>query len=261
MERDFDFDFRAQGVGIVYGSPWKDAAIKLLEPRSPYRPWRTHESPAPGQTVVVVLDTEPQSVLTGVGVIGADGDVDRALAKINTFMRSGLLELTTLNMVTELLLGQGEYGSASAAEVTLVLDRYIRTSAAMTAGHSTLAAGRVLLASRGRCTGCGVQTDLMGENARDRIHVHTVDARPSDQPDWPAVLCDDCHHRMSVGGFTTFLDFRFSLNPRCPECSAQRTAAASYGRPTGDSEEPWREPMGCCVREDSWRCTGCGHRW
>lgn len=261
MERDFDFDFRAQGVGIVYGIPWKDAVIKLLEPRSPYRPWQTPGSIAPGQTVVVVLNTDPQSVLTAVGVMGSEGDVDRALARIDTLRRSSLFELATLNMVTDLRLGQGGHLSASAEEVTQVLDRYIQTSAAMSFGHTTLAAGRILLASGGRCTGCSRHIDLTGENTRDRVHVHTVDAGPSVVPDWPAALCDDCHDRMTADGFTNFLDFRYSLNPRCPECSAQRTAAAMYGMPVGPVEEPWVAPMGCCVRSDNWRCTGCGHQW
>lgn len=261
MERDFDFDFRAQGVGIVYGKPWKEAVIKLLEPRSPYRPWQTHGSLAPGQTVVVVLDTDPQSVLPAVGVIGADGDIDRALTKIDTFRLRGLFELATLNMVTDLGLGQGGYLSASAEQVTGVLDRYIRSSAATMVGHTTLAAGRILLASGGSCTGCSRRIDLMGENARDRLHVHPVDAGPSDNPDWPAALCDDCRDRMTEGGFTNFLDFRYSLNPSCPECSAQRTAAAMYGMPAGPVEQPWLTPMGCCVGPEEWRCRACGHQW
>lgn len=91
-----DFDFRAHEVGIVHGRPWKDAVIKLLEPRSPYRPWRTDGSLADGQMVVVVLDTDPQSVLTALGVIGADGDIDHALAEIDRFRLGGLLELSTL---------------------------------------------------------------------------------------------------------------------------------------------------------------------
>ena len=256
-----DFDFRAHEVGIVHGRPWKDAVIKLLEPRSPYRPWRTDGSLADGQMVVVVLDTDPQSVLTALGVIGADGDIDHALAEIDRFRLGGLLELSTLNMVTKLQLGQGGYGRDSAQEVTQVFDRYFRNSAAMLSGHTTLAAGRILLASEGRCTGCDRHIDLMGENARDRVHIRTIDSERSDPRDWPAVLCDDCSDRMSQNGFTNFLDFRYSLHPRCPECSAQRTASTSYGMPAGPVEEPWLASMGCCVSSEKWLCSACGHQW
>jgi hypothetical protein len=256
-----DFDFRAHEVGIVHGRPWKDAIIKLLEPRSPYRPWQTHGSPAPGQKVAVVLDTDPQSVLTAVGVIGPGGNIDDALAKIAESRGSGLFELSTLNMVTNLGLGQGGYGRDSAQGLARVFDRYIQTSAAMMSGHTTLAAGRILLASGGRCTGCDRYIDLIGENARDRVHVRTIDTQRSDPRDWPAVLCDDCNDRMSQDGFTNFLDFRYSLNPRCPECSAQRTASTFYGMPAGPVEEPWVASMGCCVSSERWLCRACGHQW
>lgn len=265
MERDFGFDPRAQEIGIVvHGRPWKDAVIKLLEPRSPYTPWQTEASVAPGQTVAVVLDTDPQSVLADVAVIGADCDIDRALATIDGFEFSGLLELSTLNMITDLQLGWRQYflpHRDSDEAVPQLIGRYIQTSAAVMFGHTTLAAGRILLTSGGRCTGCRRQIDLMGENARERVHVRTVDTVGSDQRDWPAVLCDDCHEQMSRGGFTSFVDFRFSLNPRCPQCSAQRTASTMYGMPAGPIEEPWLAPMGCCVMPEKWRCSACGHQW
>ena len=43
-------------------------------------------------------------------------------------------------------------------------------------GHSSVAAARVLLHSRGRCSGCDFGIDLTGEDARDAVHIRTVDA-------------------------------------------------------------------------------------
>jgi hypothetical protein len=56
---------------IVEGSVWKDAVIALLESRSPYRPWRYGFGEArEGDPVAIVLNTDPHSVLTGLGRIG-----------------------------------------------------------------------------------------------------------------------------------------------------------------------------------------------
>jgi hypothetical protein len=62
---------------VVEGHPRKEAVITVLEPRSPYRPWRADdfEPIKDGDRVVAVLDTDPVSVLATVGFVGADGDV------------------------------------------------------------------------------------------------------------------------------------------------------------------------------------------
>ena len=160
-------------------------------------------------------------------------------------------------------------------------------------GHTTLAAARRLLRSGGRCTGCAL--DLASVNARYHVHIHTVDVdplaplipvayeapvevvddeegygsdsirlaedhwRPISPPlDWPAVLCDACHDRMRAGGFTGFLDFRFSLHPACPACSAHwtmRSIATGFSEPV---KEPWIWHTGCCPGQ-KWRCGACGH--
>jgi hypothetical protein len=67
--------------------------------------------------------------------------------------------------------------------------------------------------------------------------------------------------RMRRDGFTSFLDFRFALNPRCPTCSAQRTMSMMYGMTAEPVEEPWIAAMGCCVEAWEWRCAACGHQW
>jgi hypothetical protein len=60
---------------IVEGSEWKDAVIALLEPESPYRPWRLGFGEAHADDpVAIVLNTDPTSVLTKLAYIGDDGD-------------------------------------------------------------------------------------------------------------------------------------------------------------------------------------------
>lgn len=98
-----------------------------------------------------------------------------------------------------------------------------------------MAAANVLLHSEGRCDGCDSEIDLSGPDARDRVRIRTVDyetgpfRRTADESreDWPAALCDECHREMREGAFETFLDYRFSKHPRCPECEGQRTSSAS----------------------------------
>lgn len=63
------------GMHVVEATDWKDAAIWLLEPRSPYRPWqRGPEAADEGEAVLAVLPTDPVSMLTIVGRIGADSE-------------------------------------------------------------------------------------------------------------------------------------------------------------------------------------------
>ena len=90
------------------------------------------------------------------------------------------------------------------------------------------------------------------------MHIRTVDARVREAPevlvkdergacsyldgpiplnwwlpelpsDWPGVLCRDCDTRMRDGGYVSLLDFRFSRNPKCPRCWAERTQRALFG--------------------------------
>ena len=88
-------------VHVIEGRPWKDALISVVEPRSPYRPWHAADGIEPGDAIIAVLDTDPLSVLAGVGIVGPDGDVDDAIAAIDRFHLNGLLELGTLNMLAD----------------------------------------------------------------------------------------------------------------------------------------------------------------
>ncbi len=270
-------------VNVVRGTPWKDALISVLEPRSPYRPWQPATGFQSGETVIAVLDTDPISVLAGVGIIGADGDPGRALAAIDPFYRSGLMELGTLNMLADFTVmpdSEGVYYRNSPDEITAVMGAYRRATSQDLIGRTSLAEGRILLKSGGQCTGCRQAIDLTGADARDRIHIRTAvtpqaaepAGRPSRRltgglppraavPDWPAELCDLCNDSMKAGGFTNFLEFKFSLHPRCPVCSAQRTKSTMYGMPAGPVEEPWIATMGCCVEPFEWRCGSCDYQW
>jgi hypothetical protein len=88
-------------VHVIEGRPWKDALIRVLEPRSPYRPWHAADGIEPGNAVVAVLDTDPPSVLAGVGIVGDGGNVAAAMDGIDRFYLNGLLELGTLQMLAD----------------------------------------------------------------------------------------------------------------------------------------------------------------
>lgn len=288
-------------VHVVDGRPWQDALISVLERRSPYRPWRTRGGIRPGDAAIGVLDSDPRSVLAAVAIVGPDGDVGNAFANLSPVSLTGLLELGTLNMLADFAvnpLGDNVYHRESLDAVVDLIGGYNPSTTDALFGHTSLAAGRILLRSGGKCTACERRLDLTGEDARDRFHIRTIDppmaarnplrlveritesearegriAYSADQikvepgyptqlpSDWPGVLCDSCHARMCHAGFTSLLDFRLSLNPRCPSCSARRALSTMYGMPAGPVEEPWIEPMGCCVEPWKWVCAECGRKW
>ena len=181
----------------------------------------------------------------------------------------GLIDLATLTAVVDFSHDQDPRevwqlrgDAAVQMELALTECRYRRDSS-MRFGHSSVAAARILLHSQGRCTGCGYGIDLTGDDARDAVHIRTVDspardgpggADPSGEwprqlhrraipaqivgycqtfpPDWPGVLCERCVTRMHEGGYNTLLDFRFSQHPKCPRCGAERTQSALFGMPS-----------------------------
>jgi hypothetical protein len=259
---------------VVEGHPWKEAAITVLEPRSPYRPWRADEFDRikDGDRVVALLDTDPVSVLATVGFVGADGDVHTTLAGIERFELGGspaLLELDTLNMVSSVRL-PASAGMLHRDEFAVMRRLTDCWSDGMDGcfGSSTLAQARTLLASGGRCTGCEQQLDLTGPQATDRVHFHTA-SRPVPGPDggrqyvdWSAVLCDPCQTRMVDGYFENFIAYRFSLAPNCPACSAGRSMSTDFGEPAaGYILKPWTTHMGCELVPVEWECGECGHQW
>ncbi|MBP1819277.1 hypothetical protein [Mycobacterium sp. OAE908] len=287
---------KIERLHIVEGSPWKDAVIALLDSRSPYRPWRHGFGAQVGDAVAIVLDTDPASILTTLGRVGIDGRMDRAVVEWSDHAPT-LVDLTTLTAVMDFSHDQDPrdvwqlHGDA-AVQMELALDecRY-RGDPSMRYGHSTVAAARILLHSQGTCTGCDDPIDMTGEDARDVVHIRTVDAPRREGPevliqaangrasyidgpyspkswllptlpaDWPGVLCERCVVRMQNDGHNGLLDFRFSQHPRCPRCGAQRTQRGLFGEPSTQYLPPWRNIRGCCVNPEPWTCAACAYQW
>ena len=62
---------------ILEAADWKDGVITLLDPSSPYRPWRyAFGETRPGDCALLVLGTDPVSVLTVLGRIDDKGGLD-----------------------------------------------------------------------------------------------------------------------------------------------------------------------------------------
>lgn len=254
-------------IHIVEGTPWQDALIRVVAPESPLRPWQVDAPVSPGDAVIVVLDTDPQSVLAGVGVLPSDGDVDSAIAAIKPFYLNGLLELGTLNMLADFVVRPEEatvYHSKSLDRVVEMIGDCCPSTPDALFGHTSLAAGRVLLQSRGKCTACDRALNLSGPDARDHLHIHTVErrARGGDVTgDWPATLCDTCAKNMRQFGFEGFLAYKFFLNGSCPQCSAFAAQQTHYGMPARRVEEPWIAMMGCVWKPWNRVCALCDHQW
>ena len=112
--------------------------------------------------------------------------------------------------------------------------------------------------------------DLTGDDARDSVWIHTIDAPSRETPqvlikdesgacsyrdgpipsswwlpdipsDWPGVLCRKCAARMREGGYTSLVDFRFSRDPSVPVAgNSARRGRSSECRPTRPYTETLR---------------------
>ncbi|KAA0087068.1 hypothetical protein CIW52_04215 [Mycolicibacterium sp. P9-64] len=259
---------------IAQATDWKDAVIALLEPRSPYRPWRygTHEAQE-GDTVAFVLNTDPTSVLASVAHVETNGN-PRAAVFERELLQPNLVELVTLAKVLDLELWAGsrwDFDGDDAIKVELALDDCRYWSAPESRfGHNSMAAARTLLRFDGWCDSCEQRVDITGPDARDRLFPHSVDPyiRPGagtadlGDLDWPAVLCRDCRDHMRDGGYARFVDFKFAIHPLCPECGARRTCATFYGMPSDHTNiPPWSHAGGCCPTPEKWYCGDCSHTW
>ncbi|GAA2531782.1 hypothetical protein [Mycolicibacterium diernhoferi] len=270
---------------------WKDGVITLLEPDSPYRPWRyAFGDSRPGDYSVMVLGTDPVSVLTLLGRIDHEGGLGGALFNDHWVGSSNLVDLATLAMVLDLddAFTTWRFTDDDAERVILALhESRARGGPFLRWGHSSVSAARILLNFNGKCDSCDEEIDLRGIDARDRMHIHTADPlprptphspiRPVDHPgryrpyraslrdevrDWPAVLCRRCHVRMRNGNFSSFIDFRFAQHPECRECGGARTQRIAYGEPVSpDYFGPWVYLGGCVEGADDWHCDNCEHEW
>lgn len=280
---------------ILEGSDWKDAVISLLDSRSPYRPWRFGFGEAQmGDPVAIVLNTDPPSVLTELARVGADGRPDIAL--INwPITAPGLVDLATLTILggfTQDPRTAWQLRGDAAIQMELALSECAyRHDDSLRYGHSSVAAARILLHSEGECTGCGDDLDLAAADARDAVHIHTVDApaRPASSPvvrterrpsylygstverwptptfpdDVPGVLCRRCVQHMRDEGCTSLLEFRFARHPKCPHCRGNRTRKVVHGVASESvRHDLWWDHRGC-MKDDqhTWTCGLCGLEW
>jgi hypothetical protein len=270
--------------------------IALLESRCPYRPWRHAFGAQVGDPVAIVLNTDPPSIMTTLGTVGIDGRMDRAVVEWSDHAPS-LIDLATLTAAVDFSHDQDprhvwQLRGDAAIQMELALNecRY-RGDSSTRLGHSSAAAARILLHSQGRCTGCDDAIDLTGEDARDTVHIRTIDAPARVAPevliqaasgrasyidgpyppkswllprlptDWPGALCERCVVCMCDDGYTSLLDFRFSQQPTCPRCGAHRTQSALFGMPATNDIPPWLDIRGCCRTPDCWTCTACAYKW
>jgi hypothetical protein len=189
---------------IAQATDWKEAVITLLEPRSPYRPWRYGPSEArEGDTVAFVLNTDPPSVVTAVAQVGPDGN-HRSAVFDPPMSDLTVMDLTTLAATVGLDLNialSWQFDAAEAAKLEGALHecRYLFAPESRF-GHSSVCQVRTLLRSGGWCDGCRRDFDLTRPDARDQIFMHTIDQylRPGAEAsafrnrDWPAVICREC---------------------------------------------------------------------
>lgn len=273
---------------ILEAADWKDGIITLLEPRSPYQPWRyAFGESRPGDYAIVVLGTDPVSVVTRLARIDHEGGLGGAVLGLHG---ADLVDLATLAMVLDLsdAFVSWRLDDDDAERVILAIhESPVYGGPENRWGHSSVAAARNLLNFDGDCHGCGAPIDLSEADARDRVHIHTVDPLPRWHPqspirtpdsprmrgplraavrsaakDWPAVLCRRCRDRMRDGNFRSFIDFKYAQNPECPQCGGQRTQTIQYGMPADPQAwGPWLHIGGCCPRDEKWWCTVCDHAW
>jgi hypothetical protein len=244
-------------VHVVVGSPWKDAVIRHLEPRSPYRPWSQVAEARENDRFVVVFDTAPMLVLTEVGQIGSDLDVGSAIGRLRRkWMFTDAVPVTQVGIE----LHQGTLdGTAATDVVSAVKAQRFRAERDDRFGTTPLAAARVLLESGGSCTGCGAALPLTGPDARESVTVWTVEESSND---WPAALCPACRDAMQAGAFQSFLDFKYFRHPQCPQCGRRRSKRMAFGMPvTPFDQPPWVDHRGCCVSDTRWVCSHCRHEW
>lgn len=249
---------------VVEGGPWTEALICALAQGTPYRPWHGAEAVEPGDTVIVVLVTDPRTVLCTFKA--GHGSVPEAIAaQCRTGSSLPTVEDIELAAGGHLLIGGLAVESSPAAALIAAASKRRVSEPADRVGSSSAAGARILMASRGRCTHCGAGIDLTRTPPSD-LNFHLVtDTDFREGRDWPALLCGGCAERMSRGRFRSVIDYAHSLHPACPACSAMRTRQVVYGKLGYDgfvNMPPWKCSGGCAVgSQGRWVCGECGHRW
>lgn len=250
---------------VIEGRPWREALVCALAPEAPYQPWHGLDEVRPGDTAVVVIATDPPTVLCAFA-IGAE-PVRQAIAARWQFTGTPLRTVDEVERASGgLHLAHGPPVDFQAAETLIAaVDDYAVGTPDQRVGTDSVAGGRILLQSEGRCTCCHAAVDLAHTAAGD-LSLHLVsEADFADGRDWPALLCPACTREMALGGFDSVIDYAYSRQPACPACSARRTREVSYGMPTYDwhlNKPPWIGGGGCVVGSSGrWQCGECGHSW
>lgn len=248
---------------VIEGRPWKQALVCALNPEAPYSPWVGIDDVARGDVAVVVLDTEPRTVLCAF-TRTASGDLRRTIAQ-EALNGCGLLRpVSEVEAAAGVELDGDEISGAAAQALLGEVTRYDASAPVDRAGDSSVAVARILLGARGKCTACYGDVAAAAEDDVDRL-VHTAyGADVITGGDWPALLCGDCAAAMRDGGFSSVVDFVFSRCPACPVCSARRTSEIGYGMPSYEWQiniTPWERSGGCCISPERWSCGECGYTW
>ncbi len=159
--------FTPNRVHVVVGTPWKDAVISFLEPRSPYRPWPEVPDARRGDGVVVIIDCAPRLVLPDVMPVNVHGAVSDAIASHSAWFSSAVpaskvgCGLDALDERCTLFEGP------EAAALVGALDRHRPDrDDELLFGDASMAQAAVLLESRGRCAGCDKALELHSPDAR-----------------------------------------------------------------------------------------------
>lgn len=251
----------SHSLKVVQGEPWTDALNCVLNPDNPSRPWREASRVKRGDTVVVVIATDPPAVLCAF-TAGRKRRLHRSISEES--------EGSALPTVGEIEVAAGQSLAdglpldfpAATALIQAIGERSI-SEPRHRRGDSSLAIARILLQSGGRCTYCyqDVAVIDVAEAVGNRsLHLASIDG----EPDWPSLLCATCTQGMSDGGFVNVIDYAFSRQPPCPFCSAQRSRRIAYGLPSYSgyiNTPPWVQPGGGCAPGVPWRCDACGTRW
>lgn len=228
------------------------------------RPVEYNDGMTPGDVLITVIETQPR-VFGCIELIGWDSATDR-------FTVADTWNLVTLPAVPAWLSlpthpGPLDHDTGSYLLETLGTQRWGgRLYEAGVDASTTAEAARVMMNSGGQCTHCDENIGLALSDARERIHTYVCEANShvgDHYSDWSAALCTNCYVKMSAGGFTNYLDFRFAANPPCPRCSFRRSVGY-VSRPYADdlpaTESPWEfysEPHRQWDNRGHWLCHHC----
>lgn len=251
---------------IIEGRPWKEALLCVLEPYSPYRAWYPSGEAQSGDVGVVVVHTEPRTVLCAVP-IESEAALRHTIAQQCRHGGAALPTVAKVEQTAGMSLSEAEgqpLDSAAVMSLIQAANDYQVGLPQDRTGESSAAAGRILLQSGGRCACCDA-LDPAVAGPQD-IVIHQVSQADFDgERDWPALLCAACQAAMAAAGMRSVLDYQFSLRPACPFCAAQRTLMISYGKPTyawAMNMPGWVRSGGCCVDySKTMECERCGFQW